>query len=133
MADVVLAARVADAGLADRVTVTSSGTGGWHVGEPMDARAAATLTTAGYDASRHRAQQFDPGSLADARPVLAMDGANLADIRATVADLTDADADRVRLFRTSTPSNPAATCPTRTTVGTPASRRCSRWSSAQPR
>ena len=42
MADVVLSARVADAGLDDRVTVSSSGTGGWHVGDPMDRRAAAT-------------------------------------------------------------------------------------------
>ena len=39
--------------------MASSGTGGWHVGNPMDPRAAATLTTAGYDASRHRARQYD--------------------------------------------------------------------------
>ena len=38
---------------------TSSGTGGWHVGNPMDRRAAATLTAAGYDATRHRARQYD--------------------------------------------------------------------------
>ncbi len=56
MADVVLAERLADAGLNDRVSVGSSGTGGWHVGDPMDRRAAATLTAAGYDATRHRAR-----------------------------------------------------------------------------
>ena len=60
MAHVVLEQRLADAGLADRVEVTSSGTGDWHVGEPMDRRAAATLTAAGYDATRHRARQYDP-------------------------------------------------------------------------
>ena len=52
MADVVLQERIADAGLDDRVSIDSSGTGGWHVGGPMDRRAAATLTAAGYDATR---------------------------------------------------------------------------------
>ena len=37
-------------------TVDSSGTGDWHVGDPMDRRAAATLTAEGYDADRHRAR-----------------------------------------------------------------------------
>jgi len=36
MADVVLSARVADAGLDDVVEVVSAGTGGWHAGEPME-------------------------------------------------------------------------------------------------
>ena len=36
MAHVVLEAKLEEAGLADRVEVTSSGTGGWHVGDPMD-------------------------------------------------------------------------------------------------
>ena len=58
MADVVLNDRVESAGLAERVEVVSAGTGGWHVGGPMDRRAAALLTTHGYDASRHVAQQF---------------------------------------------------------------------------
>lgn len=90
MADVVLSAYVDEAGLADRVTVASCGTGDWHVGDPMDRRAAATLTAAGYDATRHRAQQFDAGWLEAHDLVLAMDRANLADI---------GGADRVRLFR----------------------------------
>jgi len=46
MAAVVLEAKLEDAGLADRVDVSSSGTGGWHTGNPMDERAAATLTGA---------------------------------------------------------------------------------------
>ncbi len=87
-AHVVLEARLADAGL-DHVTVTSSGTGDWHVGNPMDRRAAATLTAAGYDASRHRARQHDADSGADL--VLAMDAQNLADL--------GGPSDRVRLFR----------------------------------
>ena len=51
MAQVVLERELEDAGLHDRVEVVSSGTGGWHVGKPMDRRAAATLT-AGYSAGQ---------------------------------------------------------------------------------
>jgi protein-tyrosine phosphatase len=79
-AHVVLAARLADAGLEDRVTVRSSGTGDWHIGQPMDRRAAAALSAAGYDPSRHRARQYDD-SWSDAHDlVLAMDHDNLHDL-----------------------------------------------------
>ncbi len=79
-AHVVLEARLAAAGLDDRVSVRSSGTGDWHVGRPMDSRAAATLEHAGYDASRHRAQQYDDLRAAADDLVLAMDHDNLADL-----------------------------------------------------
>ena len=79
-AHVVLEARLAAAGLDDRVSVRSSGTGDWHVGRPMDSRAAATLEHAGYDSSRHRAQQYDDLRAAADDLVLAMDHDNLADL-----------------------------------------------------
>ena len=82
MAHVVLEQRLQDAGLADRVEVVSAGTGGWHVGGPMDERAAALLTRRGYDASRHRARQFGPDWFEDADLVLAMDAGNHADLAA---------------------------------------------------
>jgi protein-tyrosine phosphatase len=97
-ADVVLRKLLADAGLTDRVEVTSSGTGDWHVGGPMDTRAAAQLTAAGYDASAHRAQQFGPAWL-DRDLLLAMDAKNLADI--------GGGNDRVRMFRSFDPEVPA--------------------------
>ena len=102
-AHVVLEERVATAGLADVVTVTSSGTGDWHVGQPMDRRAAATLTAAGYDASRHRARQWAGPEAADL--YLAMDAGNLAGIGGA--------GDRTRLFRELDPlgSTPDATEP----------------------
>src|SRR4051812_36887911 len=78
MAEGGLSARIGDAGLDGRVTVSSSGTGDWHVGGPMDRRAAATLTAAGYDATRHRARQWAGND--DADLVLAMDAQNLADL-----------------------------------------------------
>ena len=96
MADVVLSARVDEAGLAGRVRVASCGTGDWHTGQPMDRRAAATLTAHDYDPTRHRAQLFGPSWLEDHDLVLAMDEQNLADV---LAGTPGADRERVRLFR----------------------------------
>ena len=104
MAHVVLAARVADAGLADRVHLESFGTGDWHVGRPMDRRAAATLTAEGYDATRHRARTFGVREADAFDLVLAMDRSNHEDL----ADL-GVDAARLRLFRSFDPeSDPEA-------------------------
>lgn len=87
MAHVVLAAKLE--GLP--MTIASAGTGDWHVGNPMDRRAAATLLAHGYDPTAHRAQQFGPEWHATYDLVLAMDRANLADIGGPSA--------RIRLFR----------------------------------
>ena len=95
MAEVVLTARVADAGLGDTVTVVSAGTGDWHVGEGMDDRAARLLAREGFDPTRHRAQQVPAAWLGEQDLVLAMDRQNLLDLRA----LGETEADRVRLFR----------------------------------
>jgi protein-tyrosine phosphatase len=46
----------------------------------MDRRAAATLSAAGYDPTRHRARQYAEGTADDVDLVLAMDGNNLADL-----------------------------------------------------
>jgi protein-tyrosine phosphatase len=102
-AEVVLSAKLASLGLGDRVSVISSGTGDWHLGGPMDERASATLTAAGYDASRHRAQQFDAGWIDRVDLVLVMDSANLRDVQAVAsapgAVATTETLDRVRRFR----------------------------------
>jgi len=100
MAHVVLEERLAEAGLGDRVEVSSSGTGDWHVGDPMDRRAAATLAAAGYDPTRHRARQWTGN---DADLVLAMDAANLADIGGR--------SERVMLFRDFDPRDPGGDVP----------------------
>ena len=96
IAQVVLTAKVAQAGLEDRVEVSSAGTGGWHVGNPMDRRAAAVLTAAGYDASQHRAAQFTGDWYDDHDLVLAMDESNHADLMALASDV---EPGRLRMFR----------------------------------
>ena len=103
MAHVVLEERLETAGLDDRVTVGSSGTGGWHVGEPMDARAAATLADAGLDPTRHRARQYDDAWGEDHDLVLAMDHDNLADLGGR--------SERVGMFRDFDPDDPGADVP----------------------
>jgi low molecular weight protein-tyrosine phosphatase len=102
-AHVVLQQRLAEAGLEDRVSVHSSGTGDWHVGRPMDRRAAATLSAAGYDPSRHRAQQYDDADADSFDLVLAMDHDNLADLGGR--------SERVGMFRDLDPVDPGGDVP----------------------
>jgi protein-tyrosine phosphatase len=95
MAEAVLRASLAEAGLGAAVTVDSAGTGDWHLGQPMYPQARAALGTRGYDGSAHRARQFRAAWLADRDLVLAMDAANLAALRQLAGP---ADRDRIRLF-----------------------------------
>ncbi|HEY0471415.1 MAG TPA: low molecular weight protein-tyrosine-phosphatase [Kribbella sp.] len=75
--EAVLRAKLAQAGI-DDVVVTSSGTGGWHAGDPMDPRAAAALRRRGYDAGAHQAREFRAGWFAERQLVLAMDSGHLS-------------------------------------------------------
>ena len=98
MAETVLVAELELRGLGDAVQVDSAGTGDWHIGSRMDARARAGLTGRGYDGSAHVARQFKSSWLAERDLVLAMDRNNLADLQALAPDQYTA-AERIRLFR----------------------------------
>jgi protein-tyrosine phosphatase len=107
MAAVVLSDRVERAGLSDEVEIVSSGTGGWHVGGPMDERAARVLTTHGYDATRHRARQFDAGWFEDCDLILAMDAGNRRDVTEMAPDDgPDRELAAVKMFRDFDPAGP---------------------------
>lgn len=97
MAHVVLEDRLRKAGLDDQVEVVSSGTGGWHEGEPMDRRAAAVLSSAGYDPTRHVARTFNTDWYAENDLLLAMDHSNRADM-SDQSPTVEAQV-RVRMFR----------------------------------
>ncbi|MFI7059697.1 low molecular weight protein-tyrosine-phosphatase [Kribbella sp. NPDC050124] len=86
MGEVVLRAKLAAAGILD-VEVTSSGTGAWHTGDPMDPRAAAALQHRGYDGSAHRARQFEQGWSAERDLILAMDSGHLAALKRHRGDM----------------------------------------------
>jgi low molecular weight protein-tyrosine phosphatase len=99
MAEVVLRAQLADAGLQDRVIVDSAGTGDWHLGQTMNPPARRQLERQGYDGAAHRARQFDASWLAQRDLILAMDGSNLANLRALAQQDGQPDAlPRIRLF-----------------------------------
>ncbi|WP_020667958.1 low molecular weight protein-tyrosine-phosphatase [Amycolatopsis nigrescens] len=105
MAALVFREHLERAGLADRVRVTSAGTGPWHVGEGADPRAAATLRAHGYPTG-HVAAQVDDEHL-DADLLLAADAGHLRQLRAKLAE-----PDRVRLLREFDPSaGPGAEVP----------------------
>jgi protein-tyrosine phosphatase len=98
MAETVLRAELAAAGLDGAVVVDSAGTGDWHVGDAMDPGARAALASRGYDGSSHRARQFQPSWLARRDLILAMDARNLADLRRMARDPSSQGDDRIRLF-----------------------------------
>lgn len=75
-ADVVMRSLLEQEGLSDRVKVASAGTGDWHVGQGIDPRAGEVLSRAGYDGSRHRAQQFAPEWFDRFDLIVAMDRKN---------------------------------------------------------
>src|SRR5271165_7308173 len=95
MAETVLRAELAAAGLDGAVVVDSAGTGDWHVGDAMNSGARAALASRGFDGSTHRARQIEPSWLARRDLVLAMDARNLADLRRMARGQGE---DRIRLF-----------------------------------
>ena len=72
----VLAQRVADAGLGDRIVVDSAGTHDYHVGRPPDERAQQHAARSGVDLSAQRARQLKAQDFDDFDLVLVMDDAN---------------------------------------------------------
>ncbi len=80
-AEAVLAARVADAGLGSRIRIDSAGTGDWHLGRPPDPRTRHAASARGYDMEALRARQVRPADFRDFDYILAMDEANLRDLR----------------------------------------------------
>ena len=81
IAATVMRALLTDAGLADRVSVSSAGTGGWHAGGPADERTLEVLAAHGYDGTDHLARQFDPSWFDDLDLIVAMDDDNLRTLR----------------------------------------------------
>lgn len=80
-AEGVMRHQVDAAGLSDRVEIDSAGTGDWHVGEPPDTRAQTAASARGYDLSALRARQVGAADFERFDLLLAMDEANLAELR----------------------------------------------------
>jgi len=82
LAEGAFARLIAEAGLGDRFTSDSAGVGGWHEGEPPDGRSVEVARRNGVDINRQRARKLRREDLRRFDVVMAMDGSNLADIRA---------------------------------------------------
>jgi protein-tyrosine phosphatase len=94
-AEAILRQRLAVAGLAEHVDVDSAGTGGWHAGEPPDARAQRHALQRGFDLSRLRARRIVEADFERFDLVLGMDQENLAELERIKPADTRAE---VRLF-----------------------------------
>ena len=99
MAEVVTRSLLDDAGLADRITVSSAGTGNWHVGRSADPGSVRALAARGYDGSRHRAEQLTIEKLADYDLLVGLDTENVIDIEALFDKGGFAERPEVRLLR----------------------------------
>ncbi len=97
MAEIVFTEALRREGLADRVQVSSAGTGDWHVGDPADPRSVETLRRAGYSCEHIAAQVSVQHLSADL--VVALDSGHLAALRRLVAQ-----PDRVVLLRSFDPA-----------------------------
>ena len=75
--------------------IDSAGIGDWHIGEPPDQRALAAARRRGLDMSRLRARQIASEDFARFDFILAMDRANLSDLRRRAPTQYR---ERVRLF-----------------------------------
>ncbi|MNN34037.1 Low molecular weight protein-tyrosine-phosphatase YfkJ [compost metagenome] len=80
-AEAVFRHKVRQAGLEDLIEIDSAGTGDWHVGKAPDPRTRVAAMRRGYDLSSLRARQVDVLDFSRFDLVLAMDHANLADLR----------------------------------------------------
>jgi protein-tyrosine phosphatase len=73
--------RLAEAGLAARVTVDSAGLEGWHAGDPPDPRAIACAVARGYDLAAQRARRFGRADFGRFALILGMDRGHVRELR----------------------------------------------------
>lgn len=102
MAEKVMVEHLAKEGLADKVKVTSAGTGGWHVGQAADYRAASTLAERGYP-TEHVAATVGPEHL-DADLLIALDSGHYRFLQRLAGNAPGA-MDRVRMLRSFDPDS----------------------------
>jgi protein-tyrosine phosphatase len=95
-------ALVREAGLDDRIELDSAGTGSWHVGSAPDERATAAAAGRGI-ALEGAARQVSASDFDDFNLMIAMDSANLSDLRDLASD--DRQREKVRLLREFDPAS----------------------------
>ena len=95
---------VDEAGLADRITIDSAGTGGYHCGEEADPRTRAAAARRGLEIT-HLAWQFTAADLDRFDLVIAMDAANAVHVRRMLAGRSEPTLRLLRSFDPTAPNN----------------------------
>lgn len=80
-ADGILRKKLAEHGIADKVTVDSAGTGDWHIGKAPDTRSQKAALERGYEISMLRARQVAAEDFNEFDYVLAMDNSNIENMQ----------------------------------------------------
>jgi protein-tyrosine phosphatase len=93
---------VAKAGLADRITIDSAGTGPWHVGELPDSRARAAARKRGLDLTS-RGRQLSKADFDRFDLIVVMDDVNLRHVNLMAGHRTSPE---IRLLRSFDPASP---------------------------
>jgi protein-tyrosine phosphatase len=101
MAELMLSAAFAEAGLADVVVVDSAGTTAYEAGRPIDPRAARKLTTHSLSSDRHIAREWQPEWFRERHLILALDVDHYGWLRASAPD--DESLSRIRMLRSFDP------------------------------
>ncbi|GAA3592205.1 low molecular weight protein-tyrosine-phosphatase [Agrococcus terreus] len=96
MAEVAFERLAEQHGIADRLLVMSAGLSEYHVGETADPRTLAVLADAGYDASGHRAKQFQAQWFDSVDLVIAFDRGQERALRSLAR--TDEQQSKIRLL-----------------------------------
>jgi len=78
----VFAALVDRVGLHDSISIESSGTSGWHIGESPDSRSSQAALQRGYDLSNLKGRAFSAEDFNHYDYILTMDRANLKAVQA---------------------------------------------------
>lgn len=81
--------KVADAGLSEYIAIDSAGTSAHHVGEAPDARSQQVAQEFGYDLSDIRSRKFTAEDAERFDLIIAMDKANLRNMKALISDSYD--------------------------------------------
>ena len=102
MAELMLSAAFAEAGLGDLVTVDSAGTTAYEAGRPIDPRAARKLTTHNLLSDRHVAREWRPEWYTERHLILALDVDHYGWLRASAPD--DQALSRIRMLRSFDPA-----------------------------
>jgi protein-tyrosine phosphatase len=102
MAELMLSAAFAEAGLDDLVIVDSAGTTAYEAGRPIDARAARKLTIHNLLSDRHVAREWRPEWFTERHLILALDVDHYGWLRASAPD--DQALSRIRMLRSFDPA-----------------------------